>query len=169
MKIVLLALLLFSSSVFAAWTSVIKKDDFTDETVRYALYSDDSHSIQISHQDSSVWMFISRKKIGSFEPNTLLELRVDQNKTMEVDPENSKILERIGKKSYQWEPGTVGFLIWHGKEDEGCGFISQLVSGRELKVRYQVNSLERESFSVNLEGAKQAIVDGLSLKVCGSN
>lgn len=74
----------------------------------------------------------------------------------------------MGKAFYNWEPMTVGFRIWHGEETvgKGCGFVSQLISGQELKFRYQINSLETESFEVSLEGAKEAIIKGLELKVC---
>lgn len=45
----------------------------------YAAYSDDEHRIQLSHEGNSVWIFLSRKKPGIFEPNGIIELRVDKN------------------------------------------------------------------------------------------
>ncbi|PSF15373.1 hypothetical protein [Marinobacter shengliensis] len=104
----------------------------------------------------------------TFEPNGLIEMRVDKNETMVVDPEKSKRLaELLGKPTFQWEPATVGFLLWHGSEEEGCGYVGQLLQGQELKVRYQTNSLERDTFSANLAGAKQSIINGLGLTKCG--
>ncbi len=165
-----LMLLTFAQIVNADWTFVNKVDEFTDKSVRYAVYSDANHRIQLSHQGEAVWMFISRKKIGTFEPNGTIEMRVDKNEARIVDPEKSKKLASLlGKSTFQWEPATVGFLVWHGKEDEGCGFVGELLQGKELKVRYQTNSLERDTFSASLAGAKQAIIDGLALTKCGQS
>ncbi|WP_199457959.1 MULTISPECIES: hypothetical protein [unclassified Marinobacter] len=60
-------ILLFAQAAHAEWTSVNKVDDFTDKQVRYAAFSDADHRIQLSHEGKAVWMFITRKKIGTFE------------------------------------------------------------------------------------------------------
>ena len=159
---------IFPMSVMAGWEFVDKVDDFTDEKVLYAVYSDDEHRIQLSHEGDSVWMFITRKKIGTFEPSGIIELRVDDNKSRTIDPVKSKQLaELLGKTTFEWEPDTVGFLIWHGKEDEGCGYVGELLEGKELKGRYQINSMERDTFKISLEGAKESIIGGLGLTICG--
>jgi hypothetical protein len=164
----IMAIVLFTHAAHAEWTSVNKVDDFTDKQVRYAAFSDVDHRIQLSHEGKAVWMFITRNKIGSFEPNGLIELRVDKNEVRVVDPVESKQLaELMGEPTFEWEPATVGFLLWHGSEEEGCGYVSELLQGQELKVRYQTNSLERDTFHASLIGAKQAIIDGLGLTKCG--
>lgn len=161
-------IILFANAAHAEWTFVNKVDDFTDKQVRYAAFSDTEHRIQLSHEGKAVWMFITIKKIGTFEPNGIIEMRVDKNETMVIDPEKRKQLaELMGQPTFQWEPATVGFLLWHGSEGEGCGYIGQLLQGQELKVRYQTNSLERDTFSVTLAGAKQEIINGLGLTKCG--
>lgn len=163
-----LMLICFSQASQADWTSVNKVDDFTDKEVRYAEFNDAQHRIQLSHEGRTVWMFITRKGVGTFDPAGQVELRVDKNETRVVDPSQSKRLEKIlGKPIFQWEPATVGFLLWHGLEEEACGYIDELLHGQEIKVRYQTNSLERETFTADLTGAKQAIIDGLELKKCG--
>jgi hypothetical protein len=167
-NIIVLLLFTFSLPASAEWVSVNKVDAFTDKKVMYAVYSDENHRVQISRQGTAVWMFVTRKKIGTFEPNTLIELRVDKNKVLEFDPPvMNKILAASGLKAYQWEPATIGFLIWSGQEDVGCGYIGQFMSGEKLSVRYQTNTMERDSFSINLAGAKKALIDGLDLKICG--
>lgn len=156
----------------ANWSHVDKIDDFTDESVKYSFYSGKDHNIQISRENKSVWMFITRKKTGTFEPNGLIEIRVDKNDVLEIDPESLKSMEELMDTSfYQWEPSTVGFRVWHGEENEGgdCSFIGEIINGKALKVRYQINKLEKDSFKVDLQGAKDAIVNGLDLKVCGSS
>ena len=113
-------------------------------------------------------LFITKKGIETFEPNGIIELRVDKNDTRTIDPKKSKELGKLlGKKIFQWEPKTVGFLIWHGKEDEGCGLIGELLEGDFLSFRYQISSMERETYEISLEGAKEAIINGLNLTICG--
>ena len=155
---------------FADWSHIDKVDDFTDESIKYAVHISPHHDIQVSRENGSVWMFITRKDIGTIEPDGIIEYRVDKNGTREVDL--AGLSERWGNTFFSWEPRTVGFLIWHGQEKfdyvgQDCGFVSQLLSGQNLKFRYQVNSLERESFKISLNGAKEAIVKGLGLKICG--
>ena len=168
LKVVAFLISTFPMSAMAGWGFTNKVDDFTDEKLMYAAYSDDEHRIQLSHEGDSVWMFITRKKIGTFEPSGIIELRVDDNKSRTIDPVKSKQLaELLGKTTFQWEPATVGFLIWHGKEDEGCGYVGELLEGKELKGRYQINSMERDTFKISLEGAKESIIGGLGLTICG--
>lgn len=169
LKRLTLFFIFFSASAFSNWNYVNKVDDFTDEKVMFAAYNDSDHRIQLSHEGTSVWMFITRKKLGTFEPSGIIELRVDRNKTHIIDPAKAKLLSKLMKKSvFQWEPSTVGFLLWHGKEEEGCGYIGQLLNGKELRGRYQLNSMERDSFKISLDGAKPAIIEGLGLTSCGS-
>lgn len=156
------------SLVSAQWTSVNMVDDFTDEKINYALYSDDEHQLQISYEGSSVWMFITKQGIETFQPNGLIELRVDKKDTRIKDPQQSKELSKfLGGEIFKWEPKTVGFLVWHGKEDEGCGFIGELLEGDFLRFRYQISSMEREAHKIDLEGAKKALINGLNLTICG--
>lgn len=162
-----LTLIFVAHAANAEWTSVNKVDDFTDKETKHAAFSDSEHRIQLSREGKAVWMFITRKKLGTFEPNGLIELRVDKNEVRVIDPVKSKQLaETLGRQTFKWEPATVGFLLWHGAEDKGCGYVIELLQGHELKVRYQTNSLERETFDVSLNGAKQAIIDGLGLTKC---
>ncbi|GAW47559.1 MULTISPECIES: hypothetical protein [Pseudomonadota] len=173
-KILVLVLILLPISAFAKWNVTDKVDEFTDTKTKYMTYNDASHNIQISRNLDTgyVWFFITRKDIGSFEPDTLIEMRVDKNKTKEIDPKFLKRLgSGVGQSFYQWEPSTIAFSVWHGKEDQvkKCGFISELLSGSELKIRYRINSLETHSTSVSLNGAKEALISTLELTVCGKS
>lgn len=166
--VALIALLPFFAS--AGWQAHSKIDEFTDEVSNYATYDDAEHQLQVSREGESVWMFISQKGVHTFEPNGLIEMRVDKHTTRETDPAGLEKLGKLtGKELYQWEPSTVGFLVWHGKEQQNddCGFISELLDGKQLRIRYQINSLEKRSFNVSLTGSKNAIINGLNLKYCG--
>ena len=169
-KIISTFIALLPMYAFANWSYVDKIDDFTDKAAKYTAYSDDNHRVQLSRENSAVWIFITRKSLGTFEPNGLIEIRVDKNKMRETDPKKLKKLAKLlGRSTFQWEPATVGFLVWHGTEKKGddCGFISELLSGQELKIRYQINTLERNAFTVSLQGSKDAIIKGLGLNICG--
>lgn len=167
-SVIAFAFYVIPSTVSAQWSFVEKVDDFTDEKITYALYSDNDHQIQISHEGKAVWIFITKNGLESFEPNGKIELRVDKNETRIIDPVKCKELsDLMGKDTFLWEPKTVGFLIWHGKEDEGCGYIGELLEGDFLNFRYQINSMESETYKISLEGAKEAIVQGLNLTICG--
>ena len=109
------------------------------------------------------------KKIGTFEPNGIIEMRVDKNPSVLIDPARLQSLSKLMKvPTYQWEPATVGFLLWHGNEDDSCGFVGELLQGKELNIRYQTSSLHRDVLSVNLLNAKKSIIDGLGLSKCGA-
>lgn len=164
-----LSLLCFSA-VGQEWSHVNKTDEFTDEKVNYVMYRDNEHHIQLSHQGKSnrVFMFITRNKIGTIEPNSVIDLRVDSNKTNTIDPNKLKTLsEMIGEKMYEWQPDTIAFAIWHGKpENNSCGFIGELINGKELKIRYAVDKMTKETYSFSLEGAAEHIANGLGVPEC---
>ena len=169
----ILLIVVGQSLALAEWGFVDGVDDFTDEQIRFAYYSDDDHRIQLSrHDDNSVWMYITRKKIGSFEPNTPVEYRVDQGMLRgESMVDYSRVVERLGNAAtYIWGPDTVAFRVWHGDPEaaspDPCGVIAELLSGTVLRVRYHISSLDRDTFSADLADADEAIVNGLSVDAC---
>ena len=157
----------------AEWGFVDSVDNFTDEPIQFAYYSDDEHRIQLSRlDDNSVWMYITRKKIGTFEPDRNVEYRVDQGILRgENTISFSRLKESLGDEpTYVWQPDTVAFLVWHGNPDEPrpdpCGFIGELLSGTILGVRYYISRLDRDTFSVDLADADEGIVQGLNVAAC---
>lgn len=168
LRIIISLIIILPISVKAEWVSINKVDEFTDEKVSYATYSDDKHQIQLSREHDAVWMFITILNTASFEPKGVIELRVDKNAVLTVDPvKRQKLAKILGRPTFNWEPKTVGFLVWSGNEIEGCGYIGELLNGEILKGRYQINSMEKNTFNINLDGAKEAIKSGLGLEHCG--
>ncbi len=164
-----LTLLMVPFTAMADWTYIDSIDPFTDEPSRAAIWEDESHRIQLSREKDgkAVWMYLTRKLSGSFEPDTPIEYRVDQ---LVLRGENMidlhELLERyLNKPSYIWEPGTVAFSTWHGDPNEpgGCGFIGELLHGETLRVRYWISKVDRETFSVDLTGSDESILIGLDL------
>ena len=172
----LFAILLFAaghSLALAEWGFVDSVDAFTDEPIQFAYYSDDDHRLQLSrHDDNSIWMYITRKKIGTFEPDTNVEYRVDQGLLRgENTIDLSNLLERLGgEPTYIWQPDTVAFRVWHGNSEgprsDPCGFIGELLSGSILRVRYYISRVDRDTFSVDLADAGESIVQGLGVESC---
>lgn len=170
----ILIIFCWAISAHANWKVVEKQDEFTDEKVKFIAFSNDTHRLQISRHNETgyVWFFITRKEFGTFEPDSLVELRVDKNDTKNIDPKFLKRLSSgVGQTFYQWEPSTIAFSVWHGKEEQGkrCGFISELLNGDELKIRYRINTLETRSTSINLSGIKSDLISTLGLKICGKS
>ena len=100
----ILLIVVGQSLAHAEWGFVDSVDDFTDDHIRFAHYSDDDHRIQLSrHDDNSVWMYITRK-IGSFEPNTPVEYRVEQGMLRgESMVDYSRMVARLGNApTYIW-------------------------------------------------------------------
>ncbi|MGC9422696.1 hypothetical protein [Vibrio sp.] len=170
-KFIALTLMLIPLSALSNWNTFNEVDDFTDETTKFLTYNDDNHAIQIQRNQKTgyVWLYITKKNIDTFEPNSIIEMRVDNNTTRSIDPAFLKRLSAgTGQVLYHWEPKTIAFSIWHGKEEQGraCGFVSELLAGNELRIRYRISSIEASTLRVNLEGINQALIDTLNLKVC---
>jgi len=157
---------------FSQWSYKTYKDDFTDELVTISTHEDEIHEIQLNRQgkNNSVWIFITIKDLETFEPNTNVEYRVDNNELIEFNYNNSLTLSKIfDEKFYQWEPKTIGFKLWHGDEEQGYGFIEQLLNGETLKIRYSINSIEKRIINIDLKDSEESIIKGLNLKKYNSN
>lgn len=161
-------LFIIPMTIKAQWSAVNRTDPFTDEEIAYALYSDSLHDIQLSEEDGRIWMFIT-KKVGTFEPDGLIELRVDKYNLRKIDPPKMRELGKLLHRTmYNWEPSTIGFNAWAGDTTGGsCGFIDELILGETLIFRYEVSSLEKEAYRISLSNADTAIYKGLGLTHCG--
>lgn len=160
-------LVLACSPLSANWQAVETKDEFTDRISRNATHDGPRHKIQIARLRDDVWMLIARKAIGTFEPNGIVEYRVDNNETRTLNPPRLKLIEKTVGRQYVWEPSAILFSVWSGNEADGdCGFIGELIRGSELKVRYQTDKLSSETFTVSLAGSGAALRNALQTKTC---
>lgn len=158
-----------------AWVLVKSQDPFTDKTGMYVFFEDPDYRIQISNENPAIWIYITSKSGRVFENYGELEFRVDNKETRTHTKKSLELLNSLGSvKTYNWEPRTIGLRIFHGESldkgvqtpDAPCGLISQLMTGKELKVRYQVDSLSKESFRVNIEGLKPLLIEAFGLDFC---
>ena len=164
-----LLVLITPATATADWTYIDSIDPFTDEPSKATIWEDNNHRIQLSRgkDGNQVWMYVTRKLPGSFEPNTPVEYRVDQ---YALRGENMitfhELMERLSNTiRYVLEPETVAFSTWYGDPNEptGCGFIGELLHGQTLRVRYWLNKVDRDTFSVDLTEADESIRIGLNL------
>lgn len=159
-------------NVLPSWQIVKTKDEFTDKSVTYVFFEDADYRVQISNESPAIWIYISTKNGPMFENYGELEFRVDDNATRTFTKEGITLLEKYGSKVYSWEPRTIGMHIFHGgqlnkgADDASCGLLTELMKGKELKVRYQVNSLSKKSFKVNIQGLRPLVVEAFGLDYC---
>ena len=138
-----------------AWQEINYVDDFTDEQVKAARWEDDHHIIQISldkyilqgKQTTGYRMYVSRKDIGTFEPRTPIELRVDKRELSDFKDMDLPGFENL----FVWSPGTLTFTI--SAKVPTCNAVMQgLTEGEVLRGRYYISSTDRATFSVPLAG-----------------
>jgi len=157
----------------SVWTAIDEVDPFTDEGIKAVVYEDAVHRIQINAEtESSIAMYLSRKQ-GTFEPNTTLELRIDKNPLVDFSPDGKMfdkiMIEAVGMPSYRWSPSSLVVLFAAistlnpenqseiSKATNSCtGVMTQFLNGEKLIGRYHVSDTSRETFSVSLEGFKEA-------------
>ena len=138
------------------WQEINYVDDFTDEQNKAARWEDDRHIIQISlneyilqgKQAAGYRMYLSRKGIGSFEPRTPVELRVDKRELREFEAVDFPGLENL----FIWSPGTLTFTLLDAEEPRCNELMQGLTEGEVLKGRYYISSTDRATFSVPLAG-----------------
>ena len=88
-------------------------------------------------------------------------MQVDRNESREADDHLQK---NFNIPSYEWGKTTIGFLLWHGHLDEGCGFIYQLLNGKKMAIRYHNNHHFQKEIVFDISKNKEAILEALCLK-----
>ncbi len=164
MKIIIfVALVIFPSLSFADWKIQKTVDSMTDKITKtaYVLSKDGNRFTLIRKSDQKVWGYLKLKGMNQFKINESLLLRVDKNKPRSI---SDKMQKKFGISSYEWNPSLMGFLVWHGKSDEGCGFIGQLLNGKKLIIRYHPNKSTYKDIIFNISKNKAAIKGSLGLE-----
>jgi hypothetical protein len=152
-----------------AWKLKTSVDPITDKTTKeaYIIDSPGNKLTILRRSDGSVWAYIQLSGINQFGINEELIFRVDKNEPMEFNDNLEKLSEKYGKKiqSWEWNPNLIGFRMWHGKADEGCGYIQQLYFGKELIVRYHPNPSTQKDIVFAIDKNQDAIIQALDLQI----
>jgi len=149
------------------WILRTTKDNMTDQPSKEVFVTSpggEKFTI-IRRSDEKVWGYIQLSGINQFSVNERLMLRVDKNKPHEINEDLQNLTKRLGNPigSWEWNPNLIGFLIWHGKINEGCGIIKELFDGKKMIIRYHPNKSTIRDIEFPLTGNRKAISDALSL------
>lgn len=162
-KIIFIALLTITETSLADWKVQESVDAMTDKVSKtaYVVSDDGSRFTVIRKSDKKVWGYLKLSGMNQFKINESLILRVDKNKPIDF---NDKLQKSFGISSYEWNPSLLGFLIWHGKADEGCGLVGQLLKGKKMVIRYHPNKSTFKDIVFDISKNKTAIKEGLGLE-----
>lgn len=161
---------LFSSLASAAeWQLKISTDAMTDATTREAFITAPTGEkfTVIRRSDGSVWGYVQLSGMSQFGINDKLLVRVDKNTPMEFDDRLERLSKSLGRpmKTWEWNPSLVGFRMWHGKEDEGCGIIKQMFEGKLVVVRYHPDQSTARDITFEAAGGQKALSDALAVNL----
>lgn len=158
-----------------AWTLKTSIDPITDKNTKevFIKNKDNNKLTIIRRNDNSVWGYVQLAGFEQFGVDDELIFRVDKNEPVEFNDNLEKITEKYGKKipSWEWNPNLIGFRMWHGSAEEGCGYIQQLYRGKELVVRYHPNKSIQKDIFFSIDKNQNAILDAIDLEIssCAKN
>ncbi len=164
------ALMLAPSVTFAAqWVSVTRTDAMTDEETTETFVESttgDKFSL-LRRSDESVWGYLQLASPNQFSVGEQLMARIDKNEPREFNDKLEKLTADLGMKveSWEWNPSLIGFRLWHGKKDEGCGYVRQLYDGKRLVIRYHPNQSTTRDIVFELDGNQKAISKAVGFDV----
>lgn len=173
MKIIIfLTTLLISLTANAGgWELQTTTDLITDKVVNEAFVksADGERFTIIRRSDGRVWGYLKLTGLNQFGVGSEVIVRVDKNKPRSFKEPKGIDLEMVKKLNmgnvWEWNPSLVGFMMWHGKQDESCGLIKQLFEGQQMIVRYSPNQSTIRDITFQLTGNSEAISSALGFNV----
>ncbi len=161
-NLLVVALILFAPPCLATWKLHKSVDSMTDKVTKdaYVVSSGGDRFTLLRKSDGRVWGYLQLAGMNQFKVNDALMLRVDKNKPVPISDPG---LENLGIHAYEWNPSLLGFLLWHGKVNEGCGYIRDLLSGKRLVIRYHPNQSTYRDVTFHIAKNKAAIRQGIGL------
>jgi hypothetical protein len=151
----------------AAWQYSETKDAMSDEVTKAAtVRSAAGHALQVYRvKDGSVWAILSIPDSvpHQFASDAPITVRIDSNKA--IDFKDTKELERLGiPRGWAWKPKFVSFKVWHGQDSQGrAAFVSQLMEGDRLLVRYRIFASSLNDVEFPLAGARESLMQALGI------
>lgn len=167
--LILSAFLLVSTSVFADWQVLEKKEAATDLVTKLASVTNESghiFSVYRISNEGPVWasFTLSSSVQDQISVEPVPTYRVDKYEPKQISYEKRLNRQIIGVQSYEWNPQWVSYLIWHGQEKEGISnSIIQFMGGENLVFRYHFGTEGFKETSFTLKGASSAIASALGI------
>lgn len=169
LSVAVAACMLLPALAMAQWRVETRKDAMTDEVRKAAKAINASgHELNVYRGPrGAVWVMFSVTAIPgeTVSPRRAPMLRVDQHAPHDQDGSRHLTERKLGD-TYQWEPGFVNFVIWHGVEAQGRSpLLQQLLTGEQLVVRYWLSTGGYKDTAFSLAGAGPAIAEALGIPV----
>jgi len=159
----------FLASPVSAWEIEKTTDAMTDEVSRTVFVdsNDGSRFTLIRKSDNSVWGYLKLSGMNQFMINERLLLRVDKSEPVKFNEDFEKLTVELGMKveSWEWNPNLIGFRLWHGKLDEGCGLVQKLYDGEKMVIRYHPNQSTIKDVHFDISKNKSVITDSLEINM----
>lgn len=171
MKKLIAACLFMASSVANAgdWVLQTSTDAMTDKTTSQAVVTaQDGETFTILRRsDGSVWGYLQLSGMNQFGINESLLFRVDKDTPIEFNDKLQKLTQKLGHPiaTWEWNPSLIGFRIWAGKVEEGCGIVQKIFKGSQIVVRYHPNQSTFRDVTFVLTGNQKAISDALGFDI----
>lgn len=96
-----------------------------------------------------------------------LMVRIDKNEPVEYNDKLQKLSARLGMPTltWEWNPSLIGFRIWHGSPEEGCGQVTKLIEGSTMIIRYHPNHSTTRDLHFDISKGKPLLAKALHLDV----
>jgi hypothetical protein len=169
----ILALSFISPPVFASnWEIKFTSDAMTDKesTEAFIISNTGERFTILRRSDGRFWGYIQLVPPNQFSINERLITRIDKNTPKEFNEDFEKLTKSLGSpiESWEWNPSLIGFGIWHGNKNEGCGWLRQLYDGKKFIIRYHLNKSTTRDVIFELSGSQEAIskAAGFDVSMC---
>lgn len=158
---IIIALLFYTLPALASWTVSSRIDPITDKTITHIYVNSDTDEkfTLIKKSDNSVWGYFILSGLKSFLSHEILIFRVDKNK-----PKFILAPDTVGNAS-EWLSNRIGVKLWSGEANEiaDCDYLSQLLNGSKLIIRYHPTNYTQRDVSFEISKGKNKIREGLSI------
>lgn len=166
---VMLATIAVTPAAAQGWRAQRSVDAMTDQaTTTVSLTSKEGHTFTIIRKsDARVWGYLRLAGLNQFRVGERLLLRVDKTEPVEYSESDEKFYKDLGMniKMWEWNPSLIGFVVWHGKADEGCGLVKRLYEGRSMVIRYHPNESTFVDVNFALNQGQRLLLSSLGLNI----
>jgi hypothetical protein len=165
-----LALLIISGTALAGnWKLKTTTDVMTDQVSSQAFVTslDGDKFTALRRNDGSVWGYVQLSGMRQFSINENLMVRIDKHNPREFNDKLEKLVMKLGSpmKFWEWNPSLIGFRMWHGTVNAGCGIVRELFEGQQMIVRYHPNQSTMIDITFPLTGNQKALSDALGFDI----
>lgn len=150
----------------AQWRIESETDALTDEVRTIATTENaEGFTLSLYRLDGQVWALFAlpRGSLDVLAGDHLPTYRVDKYEPVALEGFRT-VQPYMDRPLYDWQPGWVNFILWHGDEAEGLGgAILQFMTGEEVLFRYWLGTGGYKDTRFSLRGARAIISEALEI------